>query len=214
MVRLIPLLKRVFFCSKIQRKAPSCISPAARSSAPHVTSRRGDPCGRPLRRTPCNPFVGADASVRPPGLYRISNNVSLRSQCAHWLWQSASPVPLAPLPKGGWHGKAVTGGFRSPRTSCTLRRGRRPRRPVYRTSCCAFVGADAHIGPHAGTSCNPSVGADAHIGPLTAPLVTLRRAGCPHPATHRTPCKNPVIAKPVRTLAVAIRVPRPLGPLA
>ena len=26
-------------------------------------------------------------------------------------WQSASPVPLAPLPKGGWHGEAVTGGF-------------------------------------------------------------------------------------------------------
>ena len=27
------------------------------------------------------------------------------------VWQSASPVPLAPLPKGGWHGEAVTGGF-------------------------------------------------------------------------------------------------------
>ena len=26
-------------------------------------------------------------------------------------WQSASPVPSAPLPKGGWHGEAVTGGF-------------------------------------------------------------------------------------------------------
>ena len=26
------------------------------------------------------------------------------------VWQSATPVPLAPLPKGGWHGKAVTGG--------------------------------------------------------------------------------------------------------
>ena len=39
---------------------------------------------------------------------------------------------------------------------------------------------------------------------------TPRRAGCPHPAVHRTPCKNPVIAKPVRTLAVAIRSPRPL----
>ena len=31
---------------------------------------------------------------------------------------------------------------------------------------------------------------------------------------HYTPCKNPVIAKPVRKLAVAIRIPRPLGPLA
>ena len=34
-------------------------------------------------------------------------------------WQSASPVPSAPLPKGGWHGEAVTGGF-LPRTSCNL----------------------------------------------------------------------------------------------
>ena len=27
------------------------------------------------------------------------------------VWQSASSVPSAPLPKGGWHGKVVTGGF-------------------------------------------------------------------------------------------------------
>ena len=37
--------------------------------------------------------------------------MSLRDQFANWSWQSASPVPLAPLSKGGWHGKAVTGGF-------------------------------------------------------------------------------------------------------
>ena len=42
-----------------------------------------------------------------------------------------------------------------------------------------------------------SVGADAYIGP-----------------PYRAPCKKPVIAKPVRTLAVAIRIPRPHGPLA
>ena len=41
-----------------------------------------------------------------------------------------TPVPSAPLPKGGWHGEAVTGGFRSPRTSCYVP-----------------VGADAYIGP-------------------------------------------------------------------
>ena len=34
------------------------------------------------------------------------------------------------------------------------------------------------------------------------------------PDLHRTPCKNHVIAKPVRTPAVAIRIPRPLGSLA
>ena len=39
-------------------------------------------------------------------------------------------------------------------------------------------------------------------------LKRFRRAGCPHPADpdlHRTSCKNHVIAKPVRTLAAAIR---------
>ena len=61
------------------------------------------------------PSVGATLAVARPDSYRVSYNVSLRSQCAHWLWQSATPVPLAPLPKGGWHGKAVTGGF-FPRT--------------------------------------------------------------------------------------------------
>lgn len=34
------------------------------------------------------------------------------------------------------------------------------------------------------------------------------------PALYRTPCKKPVIAKPVRTPAVAIRIPRPYGTLA
>ena len=42
-----------------------------------------------------------------------------------------------------------------------------------------------------------SVGADAYIGP-----------------PYRTHVKLPVIAKPAHTLAVAIRNPRPLGPLA
>ena len=36
-----------------------------------------------------------------------------------------------------------------------------------------------------------------------------RAEGRASPVIHRTPCKNPVIAKPVRTLAVAIRSPRP-----
>ena len=32
------------------------------------------------------------------------------------VWQSASPDPKAPLPKGGGHGEAVTGGFHSAQT--------------------------------------------------------------------------------------------------
>ena len=46
-----------------------------------------------------------------------------------------SPVPSAPLPKGGWHGAAVTGGF------------------LPRTSCYVPVGDDAHIVPPHRTSC-------------------------------------------------------------
>ena len=62
--------------------------------------------------------------------------MSLRSQCAHWLWQSASPVPSAPLPKGGWHGEAVTGGFLfTPHPLQRPRRGRCPHRPAHRTPC-------------------------------------------------------------------------------
>ena len=53
--------------------------------------------------------VGADASVRPPTTHRTPCNVSLRDQFANWSWQS---VLQGPLPKGGWHGEAVTGGFR------------------------------------------------------------------------------------------------------
>ena len=48
-------------------------------------------CGhRPLRNSIGKQSVGADAHIGPP--HRIScKKLSLRSQCAHWLWQS---VPL------------------------------------------------------------------------------------------------------------------------
>ena len=45
------------------------------------TSRR-----RPLRNSIGKRSVGADAYIGPPR--RISCNLSLRSQCTHWLWQS------------------------------------------------------------------------------------------------------------------------------
>ncbi len=61
----------------------------------------------PLRNSIVKRCVGADAPVRLPDLYRNSCDVSLRSQCAHWLWQS---VPKAPLRKGSCHGAAVTEG--------------------------------------------------------------------------------------------------------
>ena len=62
--------------------------------------------------------VGTTVDKSPPPLRTIreptvvlAKTVSLRGQFANWPWQSASPVPSAPLPKGGWHGEAVTGGF-------------------------------------------------------------------------------------------------------
>ena len=83
------------------------------------------------------------------------------------------PVSLAPLPKGGWHGEAVTGGFFS-RTPCNPSVGAgfypargRGRAPPLRTSCSPSVGATlavarpykhfrkgdpCHIPPHAKTS--------------------------------------------------------------
>jgi len=115
---------------------------SCRAGCPHPAAR--------LRCASCDPPVGADDPVRPPGLYRISYNVSLRDQSANWSWQSASPVPMAPLPKGGWRGEAVTGGFLTASHSLQpLRRGGvLPRPPdAERTPCNAFVGADAHIGP-------------------------------------------------------------------
>ena len=45
-----------------------------------------------------NPFVGADAYIGPPYCTPLQNILSLRSQCAHWPWQSVTPVPLHPLP--------------------------------------------------------------------------------------------------------------------
>ena len=81
-----------------------------------------------LSRASCYVPVGATLAVARPDSYRISYNVSLRSRCARRVciaffimchcegatrpWQSVSS---ALLPKGSWHGEAVTGGF-FPRT--------------------------------------------------------------------------------------------------
>ena len=96
-----------------QKKIARSLSPG---DLPYIllgTSRRAG-CPHPaarLRCASCNPPVGADASVRPPGLYRISYTVSLRDQFANWSWQSVPPSPRPPCLKGTGHGEAVTGGF-------------------------------------------------------------------------------------------------------
>ena len=117
--------------------------------------RRGRRPRRPAPQGFLLPSVGADASVRPPTLYR--------TPCKNRV--IAKPV------------RTLAVAIRTPRP---IRRGRRPRRPAPQ----GFL--------------LPSVGADASVRP---------------PALYRTPCKNRVIAKPVRTLAVAIRAPVPLAPL-
>ena len=132
----------------------SSISPTARFAVPLVT-----------------PSVGADAHIGPPDLvpHFLSPCHCETSDRCHWLWQSAppckkhviarpvrklvvairAPVPSAPLPKGGWHGEAVTGGFLS-RASCNpsvgatlaVARGR-GRAPPLRTAKYASVGRAA-----------------------------------------------------------------------
>ena len=83
--------------------------------------------------------------------------LSLRSQCVHWLWQSAPP---SPLPKGGWHGEAVTGGF------------------FFRTPCSASVGGGGcppSCQPILGHCCGRQSGHFLEIGSLLPPLAALRR---------------------------------------
>ena len=72
-----------------------------------------------------------------------------------------TPVPKAPLPKGGWHGKAETGGF----LSRTHGRAHGP------CPTKVLVGWHARVSPPHRTSCNPPVG---------------RAALSPPPDNHRT----------------------------
>ena len=62
-----------------------------RAGCPHPTvmvrvDNGGASRRRPLRNSIDKRSVGADAYIGPP--HRISCNLSLRSQCTHWLWQS------------------------------------------------------------------------------------------------------------------------------
>ena len=170
---------------KAERWGVGAALAVARPTALLVTLRRGDPRGRPregqspspthpmipCRRAGC-PHLAADG-LRTP--CKTPCHCETSDRC-HWLWQSASPVPKAPLPKGGWHGKAVTGGF----FSRTPGRAHGP----CPTKCC--VTGTGRTGSSAPTSA--SVGADAHIGPPTAPLVTLRRGGVlPRPREGQSP---------------------------
>ena len=103
----------------------------ARLTAPLVTGagRRGR---RPLRSSIGKPSVGATLAVARPlhlllrfrrgrCLHRPAVPTPCKKPCHCEPVTDVTgvairpPVPLAPLPKGGWHGEAVTGGF-LPRT--------------------------------------------------------------------------------------------------
>ena len=85
--------------SRFRGSAPIGGHDSARQSAGTTVGKRAPP----LR------------TIREPTVV-LAKPVSLRGQFANWPWQSASPVPSAPLPKGDWHGEAVTGGFFPART--------------------------------------------------------------------------------------------------
>ena len=90
-------------------------------------------------------------SARPTALL-VMCHCETSDRC-HWLWQS---VPLAPLPKGGWHGEAVAGRFFS------------------RTPCNPSVGATLAVA-------RPSLPGRAH-----GPCPTKRLLGGPqYPAAHQ-----------------------------
>ena len=104
--------------SRFRGSAPIGGYDSARQSVGTTVGKRAPPL-----RTTRYASVGADAYIGPP--YRTScKNLSLRGQFANWLWQSASPVPSVPLPKGDCRGEAVTGGFfTSPHLLQLFRRG-------------------------------------------------------------------------------------------
>ena len=93
---------------------------ANRAVRPYNQSRRGDPCGRPPGLVPH--FIQC-VIARPVRKLAVAIRV---------------PRPQAPLPKGGWHGEAVTGGF-FPRTPGRAR-GPCPTKTL--------VGRDPCVPPH------------------------------------------------------------------
>ena len=123
---------------------------------------------------------------------RLCTALSCKKTChcegAKRPWQSASLVPMAPLPKGGWHGKAVTGGFFFPTAPAghagpalqsaalsgradravhpykPFRRGRCLHRPAHRITNNASVGAGVPDGPP-----SPAARLSAGRGALTLP---------------------------------------------
>ena len=139
--------------------------------------RRGDPCGRPREGQSPSP---THHKIRFRRGRRLPTVVPTDSR-------SLSCPPIGALPRNRLASSAT--GSASP-ISPTARTGLIP----HSLQCVIARALCARGNPYPRPLRNvyrwPCVGADAHIGP---------------PDLHRTSCKSNVIAKPVRTLAVAIR---------
>ena len=120
-----------------------------------------------------NGVVGVGLPDDPPSLapHLLQKPCHCEPVTDSLLWQSVPPS-LAPLPKGGWHGEAVTGGFFSHiPNNVSVGAGFYPARSsaplVTDAGRCGHRPLQNPIG-------KPSVGADAYIGPL--------------PGLHKFPC--------------------------
>ena len=133
-------------------------------------------------------------SARPTALL-VMCHCETSDRC-HWLWQS---VPLAPLPKGGWHGEAVAVRFFS-RTPCNPSVGAgfypargRGRAPPLRTSCSPSVGATLAVA-------RPSLPGRAH-GPCPTRCCVI--------GPGRTESSAPTSISVGAILAISRRTPKP-----
>ena len=160
--------------------------------------------GRTGSSAPTNRSVGRGALTPPPDLHRTPLQKPCHCETSdrgHWF-RNPSPPSLAPLPKGGWHGEAVTGGFFSCARCNTFvgagfypARGR-GRAPPLRTARYTSVGADAYIGPtgffrtRQGTRALPykALRYRGRADRVVRPYKPFRRAGPMCPAAHGTSC--------------------------
>ena len=166
-----------------------------------------------------NGVVGVGLPDDPPSLapHLLQKPCHCEPVTDSLLWQSVPPS-LAPLPKGGWHGEAVTGGF----FSCV--------------PCNAFVGATLAVAcplhlllrfrrgrclhrpdrffPHLrqGTRALPykALRYRGRADRVVRPYKPFRRAGCPHPAAGLAPhlLQKPCHCEPVTDATGSQSVPR------
>ena len=148
----------------------------------------------PAHCTSCCASVGAGGC--PPSCQPISGHCRVR-QSGHFLETGSLPLPLAALRRFPRRPDRIfpapTAGHTGPALQGVALSGPGGQLPAVRRG---------GVLPRPPTLCRTS--GRAH-GPCPTKMRVGRDPYVPPPTNHRTPCKKPVIAKPVRTLAVAIR---------